>query len=552
MHVLRRVLPVALLGTPVSDPAAAEAPASSPIRFREIAGESGVHFRFQNGSRGRHDLPEVMGGGVALIDLDADGWPDIYFCNGGPIDPQESGADPPCRFYRNNGDGTFSDRTATADAPGPRYAMGVAVGDFDGDGRDDLFVTGWRDQRLYRNLDGVRFVDVTERAGVTSNRWSTSAAFADLDRDGDLDLFVTNYVDYDPAQAPYCSAPDGKRDYCGPEDFPAQPDRLYRNNGDGTFTDVSTASGVAQSDGRGLGVLIANWCGDSLLDIFVANDGSACKLYENKGGLRFEDTAVTAGVAVDGQGRPLAGMGVARGDINGDGHPDLVATNFLGRSTIAFEAQGNGSYIDASTVLGLTSTTRGVLGFGVALEDFDGDGRLDLFQANGHVLDRARLGVPFAMRPTLLRNDGRRFMDVPDQADPWFGRQMLGRGVAVGDLDRDGRPDVVINSLDAPAAILHNDSPGGHWLILELVGRSPRSAVGASVRALVDGRAIVRDLSAGGSYLSASDRRLFIGLGGSKHVKRLEVQWPSGKVEVWSDLEAGQSLKLTEGTGRSR
>ncbi len=449
--------------------------------FRDVAAEANVNFRFDAGSRGKHDLPEIMGGGVALIDADGDGRLDLYFCNGGPIAPDAEGDDPPCRLYRNDGGGRFTDITDRAGAPGPRYAMGAAVGDYDGDGRDDLFVSGWGDQRLYRNAGG-RFDDVTDAAGLASDLWSTSAAFADLDDDGDLDLYVASYVRYDPKTAPYCAAPDGQRDYCGPEVFPAQPDRLYRNNGDGTFTDVSDDAGIALPGGRGLGVLIADMTGDRRLDVFVANDGTPCWLFENHGGLRFEEVGVTAGVAVDGSGQALSGMGIARGDVDGDRQPDLLVSNFHGRSTIGFQAIAPGEYRDASRTFGLTVTTS-VLGFGLGLADFDNDGDLDLLQANGHVLDRARLGEPLAMRPLLLRNARGRFEDVSATAGPWFRQPILGRGVAVGDLDGDGRPDAVVAALDAPAAVLRNVSTAGHFLTLELVGKPPacRQPIGAKV-----------------------------------------------------------------------
>ena len=526
-------------------------PAEPKLAFREAAIAAGLTFQFDSGTRGKHDLPEIMGGGVALLDVDGDGFLDVYLCNGGPIEPKPGQFDPPCRLFHNKGNGTFEDWTVRAGCPGPAYAMGAAVGDYDGDGRDDLFVTGWREQRLYRNEGDSRFADVTARAGLASDRWSTSAAFADLDRDGDLDLFVANYVAYDAASAPFCAAPDGKRDYCGPEDFPGQAPRLYRNNGDGTFTDVSKTAGVDRAGGRGLGILIADLTGDGRLDVFVANDGTPCWLFANRGDLVFEEIGATAGVAVDGVGDMLAGMGVALGDVDDDGRADLLVTNFYGRATIGFQNLGQGVFRDASSEWGLRTLTRRVLGFGLALEDFDGDGALDLLQANGHVLDRERLGEPFAMRPTLARNVNGRFVDASESAGAWFAQKRLGRGVAVGDLDGDGRPDVVVNGLDSPAALLHNET-GARFVTLELIAKPPshRSAVGARVKAWIGGRTVVREVIGGGSYLSASSRRISLGLGGASKVSRLEVTWPSGRVETWNDVGASGVMRIEEGKGR--
>jgi enediyne biosynthesis protein E4 len=529
----------------------------SPIVFRDVAASAGVSFRFETGSRGQHDLPEIMGGGVALFDADGDGRLDVYFCNGGPIDVlQLNRPDPPCRLYRNTGGWQFEDVTDRAGAPGPSYAMGAAVGDYDGDGRLDLFVTGWRDQRLYHNRGGGRFADVTRQAGLISDLWSTSAAFADLDGDGDQDLFVANYVAFDPQTAPFCAAPDGRRDFCGPEDFPAQSDRLYRNNGDGTFTDVSKTAGLDLPEGRGLGVLIAELTGDHRPDLYVANDSSPCWLFANQGDLHFEEIGEEAGVARDGHGEVLSGMGVAVGDLDSDGLSDLAVANFHERSTIVFRAQGQprGTYRDATSWLGLTAATRHVLGFGLALADFDGDGRVDLMQTNGHVLDRARLGTPFSMRPTLLRNTGvPPLQDVSSTAGAWFDRPILGRGLAVGDLDDDGRPDVVAAALDAPAALLQNLSNGGRFLNIELVDRHGRPAFGARVRVTAGGRIQVGQLVAGGSYLAVSEPVVGFGLGDAKNVARIEVDWPWGPSEAWNrpELPARGRLRLVQGTGRA-
>jgi hypothetical protein len=524
------------------------------IVFREVPAASGIVFRFDNGSRGLHDLPEIMGGGVAIFDADGDGQLDVYFCNGGPIDAAPGKPDPPCRLYRNKGGWQFEDITDRAGAPGPSYAMGAAVGDYDADGRLDLFVTGWRDQRLYRNLGGGRFVDVTRGAGLTSENWSTAAAFADLDGDGDQDLFVANYLEFDPKSPPFCAAPDGRRDYCGPEDFPAQADRLYRNNGDGTFTDVSKSAGIDLREGRSLGVIVAELTGDHRPDIYVANDSSPCWLFANRGNLRFEEIGEESGLARDGRGEVLSGMGVALGDLDGDGLCDLAVTNFHDRSTIAFRAQGRprGAYRDASSWLGLIAATRRVLGFGVALVDFDGDGHVDLLQTNGHVLDRGRLGIPFAMRPMLLRGAGAPLQDVSSTAGDWFDRPILGRGLAIGDLDGDGRPDVAAAALDAPAALLQNISRGGHFLNLELLDRTGRPAFGARVRVTAGGRIQVGELVAGGSYLAVSEPRVCFGLGQATVVGRIEVDWPWGASEAWSrrELPTRGPVRLVQGTGR--
>lgn len=525
--------------------------AEPAIVLREVDAEHGVDFRYFDGSRLRPDLPRIMGGGLALIDIDGDGRLDLYLCNGGPIDPSPvDPTDPPCRLFRQAPTGRFVDVTGLAGAPGPSYAMGTAVADFDGDGLDDLFVTGWRDQRLYRNLGG-RFEDVTERAGLRSDLWSTAAAWADLDDDGDLDLVVINYVDFDPIESPRFYAPDLRPDYGGPEDFPAQPDRLYRNNGDGTFAEIGKEVWGKWPDAPGLGVLVADLTGDPRPDLFVANDGTACRLFENLGGLRFRQVAVSAGVAFDGKGEVLAGMGVASGDLNNDGRVDLVVGNLLGRGTVVFGGLGDRGFADVSAVLGVTAATRNVTGFGLALVDLDADGRLDLVQANGHVQDRERLGIPFAMPPTVLRGLGSALRDVSEIAGPRASRRVLGRGLAVGDLDRDGRPDLVLTSLDASPTILRNASKGKP-IALELVGRSKRARVpfGARVRAIAGGRTLVRDLPGGGSYLSSSEPRIYLGLGEATRIDRLEVTWPSGKTERWSDLKVSDKLRIVEGTGK--
>ena len=520
--------------------------------FEDMTARSGVRFRFDSGNRGKHDLPEIMAGGLALFDANGDGRLDVYLCNGGPIqaEAKADANDPPSRLFLNLGNWRFEDVTNTAGAPGPGYAMGTAVADVDGDGNVDLFVTGWGGQRLYRNLGNARFEDVTQKAGLTDKGWSSSAVFADLDADGDPDLYVCHYVNYDAARPPYCSAPDGKRDYCGPEVFKAQGHRLYRNNGQGSFEDVSREAGLLGLEGRGLGVLAADLTDDGRLDLFVANDGSACWLLENQGCLKFKEIAADAGVAYNGRGEALAGMGVALGDVDGDSQADLLATNFHERGTVAWRCLEPGLFRDDSDSLGLRAATRQVLGFGLALADFDGDGDLDLLQANGHVLDRERLGVPLAMRPLYLTNEAQRFKDASTQAGPAFTRKMLGRGVAVGDLDNDGRPDAVIATLDGPPLLLRNrSSQSGVTIVPRTRERNGQVPIGVRVRTQFQGQTRVRVLAGGGSYLATSAPEIHLPVGPAGKVEKLEVLWPSGTTEIWENLDGGRRLMLREGTG---
>ena len=428
--------------------------AAASIDFRDVAQESGVSFRFDTGSRGKHDLPEIMGGGLALFDADGDGRLDIYLCNGGPIEPGPGTPDPPCRLFRNLGDWHFEDTTDRAAAPGPSYAMA----------RLSAITTATAESTCLLPAGAIRdFIAISEgvasRMSLSVRAWcqvsgarrrhsqiSTATATWTCTWPT-ISILMRNHLLFRGSRRP--------RDYCGPEDCAAQPDRLYRNNGDGTFTDIATLAGIDQPDGRGLGVLIAELTGDDRPDVFVANDGTSCWLFANRGNMHFEEIGATAGLARDGQGRALAGMGVATGDVNGDGRCDLLVTNFFGRSTIGFVAQANPTrgYRDGTSRFGLAAATRQVLGFGIILADFDGDGWADLIQTNGHVLDRVRLGIPLAMRPTLLGNKIGRFDDPASDRVGWFDRPILGRGLAVGDLDGDGRPDLVASSLDAPPAL---------------------------------------------------------------------------------------------------
>jgi tetratricopeptide (TPR) repeat protein len=543
---------------PDRSPQMAAQPDSGP-RLEEIAEQSGVRFQYESGATPDLFIGDTMGGGVALFDYDDDGWLDLYFVNGCPLPFDRQSPPRPNMLYRNRGDGTFEEVTERAGVAGRGYGMGCAVGDFDNDGHDDLFVTGLSQTVLYRNRGDGTFEDVTNRAGVSSSRWTTAAGFADLDGDGDLDLVVVTYVEADPEDVVECRDKSGKPIHCQPERFPAQFDQLFCNNGDGTFTDVSREAGIEIPQGKGLGLAIADLDGDGRLDLFVANDGTANFLFRNRGGLHFEEVGLTAGVAYDGTGHPTASMGVVAEDLNGDGRIDLFHTNFINQANTLRWNLG-GQFVDATLAANLAAPSRSRTGFGTVALDVDNDGTLDLFVANGHTDDQPWLNTPMAQTAQLfLGREHGRFAWAGPEVSPYFSRPVVGRGVAAGDLDNDGRVDLVVVHRDAPAAVLRNVSRSGHWLGLRLRGtRSARSPVGARVVCRAGGRSAVRWVTSGTSYLSASDPRLWFGLGSARSVEYLEVRWPSGRVQAWSNLPADQILDLQEGdnpvvpTGRSR
>jgi hypothetical protein len=461
------------------------------------------------------------------------------------------------RLYRNRRDGTFEDvteRARIASFPGG-YGMGVAVGDYDNDGRPDLFVTRWRSYALYHNRGDGTFEDVTARAGFGGDRdWPTSAAFADLDNDGDLDLYVCHYLSYNRATPRRCAHPDSPSVHeCNPLDFPALPDHVFRNDA-GRFVDVTGPAGFVDPDGRGLGVVAADLDGDNRVDLFVANDMTANYLFHNLGDFRFEEVGAAAGVAAGADGGFKAGMGIACGDLDGDGLPDLGVTNYFGESTTFYRNLGNGAFADHTAAIGLLAPSRPLLGFGVAFLDVNSDGWLDLLSANGHVLD-ARPRFPWMMPLHLmLGSPGGVLTDGSEKAGSAFQAMHLGRGLAAGDLDHDGRLDVLVVAQNEPLVYLHNETTrGGHFLTIELEGtRSNRDSVGARVTLLCDGRRRMALRLGGGSYLSAADPRLHFGLGDAKHVQSVEVRWPSGRVDRFGSLRADTAYHLREGSAEAR
>ncbi len=518
-------------------------------------------FAYDRGVTGSAWPVETTGGGVGLLDYDGDGRLDLFFAQGGPLIPARadgrgsgsaSQSDSTDVLLRNLGGGRFEDVSALAGLTPQGYGQGVAVADYDGDGDPDVYVTRYGRNTLWRN-DGGRFTDATAEAGVACGRWSLGAAFADYDGDGDLDLFVANYFSFDPARAPFHRNPKtGAADYGMPSNHPGQPDVLYRNDGGGRFTDVTARAGVA-GHGRGMGVLAADLNDDGRVHFLVANDAECNALWINRGDGTFEDGAEASGLAVNGDGRPEANMGIAHGDSDGDARPDVVITHFFGERTTLWRAcreSADGlTYRDASCEVGLLAHTRNLTGWGTVFADFDNDRSLDLVVTNGHIRREPAQTFPYENPPILFRNRGSgRFTNVSADAGPYFQAFHMGRGLACGDLDDDGDLDLVVVHHDAPSVILWNESRRrGNWLMVRLRGRAPnRDAVGARLSARVGPHTLVRTVDGGGSYISASERRVHFGLGDATRLDRLEVRWPSGRVEVRCDLPANKILEWAE------
>ncbi len=524
---------------------------SAPPAFTDDAEAVGLRFRFENGATPSRQIPETMSGGVGLLDYDGDGWLDVYLVQGGPFPPDPTAPHSGDRLFRNRGDGTFADATTASGIANltQGYGHGVAVGDYDNDGHPDLFITRWRAYALYRNQGDGTFRDVTQVAGLGGDRdWPTSAAFADLDGDGDLDLYVCHYLQWDAEHPQICFDEEKKKNsYCAPQRFHHLPDHLFRNDC-GRFVDVTNEAGINDWHGQGLGVVAADLDDDGWVDLFVANDQSPNYFFRGRGGLKFEEMAEISGLAANAYGGLQAGMGVACGDLNGDGRPDLGVTNFYNESMTFYHNLGGGVFTDHTGEIGLAVPTRYRLGFGTAFLDVDNDGHLDIAIANGHVND-FRPEIPYAMAAQLLvGSEGGKLTDVSDRAGaPW---QVLrvARGLAAGDLDNDGRIDLLLVAQGGPLAYLHNQTAGGHALTLRLEGRtSNRDAVGARVTVVAGGRRQVAWRFGGGSYQSASDPRLHFGLGDAGQIESIEVAWPSRRVDRFGPLAVDAGYLLKEG-----
>ena len=533
-------------------------PQSSPVTFVDVARSSGIVFCHDNAASPEKFLIETMGSGCAWIDYDRNGLLDIFLVNGAATAVHHPEVPPRSALYRNNGDGTFTDVTLKAGVSAAGlFGMGVAVGDYDNDGFPDLFVLGYGSCILYHNNGDGTFTDVTTRSGVkNSGRWASSAAWFDYDNDGRLDLVIANYVDWSPERNFYCGdRGPGMRSYCHPDDFHGEPPSLYHNNGDGTFTDVSKASGMGKKGGNGLGVVTFDYDNDGWQDIFIANDHMPNFLFHNNRDGTFREVGYLAGVAVSADGQFEAGMGTDAADTTGNGRLDLVVGHLDMQLARVYQNQGDQTFEDATLRSKISYSTYHMSTFGTRLMDYDNDGARDLFMANGHVLDnieRYRSETHYAEPKLMFRNVGHGvFENVSDRLGADFQLPRVSRGAAVGDFDNDGDLDILINNNGQPPQLLRNDGGNAnHWLEILLIGtKSNRDGVGARVKVRA-GDLISYDQRKGGmSYQSAQDPRLHFGLGNRAMVDELEILWPSGMVTKLSGVKSDQIIAVEEGVG---
>jgi hypothetical protein len=529
------------------------------VRFEDVAARAGLSQPTVFGGRSENKyILETTGCGVAFFDYDNDGWQDIFLVNGRTLEGKDSPS-PTNRLLRNNRDGTFTDATEKAGLIKTGWGQGVCVGDFDNDGFDDLLITYWGRNVLYHNNGDGTFTDVTKQARLFSEevRWGSGCAFVDYDRDGFLDLFVTNYLDFDPKSAPLPGSSGcthrGLPVNCGPRGLPKAKSYLYRNNGDGTFTDVTVSSGIANAPASySLGVLVADFNNDSYPEIYVSNDTEPSYLFWNKGDGTFAEGGMTAGVATSEDGRNQAGMGVTAGDFDRDGFLDIFKTNFSDDLPNLYRNSGQGFFEEVTKSMGLGLNSL-YLGWGCGFFDADNDGWPDILYVNGHVypeVDRLKTAVQYKQRMVLYHNlQGLRFQDVSKLAGPAFSESLAARGCAFGDFDNDGSVDVVVNPInDVPRLLKSRGNTGNNWIKLKLVGtKSNRSAIGARVRCVTGDHQQIDEVRSGGSFMSQNDLRIHFGLGKAKLVDLLEVSWPSRQVDRFRNTGANQIITIREG-----
>ena len=532
-------------------------PVAGPIVFEEIAQRAGLDFLSNSSPTPNKNQPETMVAGVALFDYDNDGYLDVYFVNGAAIPSlKKEGPAYWNRLYHNNRDGTFTDVTARAGVAGAGYGIGVAVGDYDNDGWPDLYVVNVTKNQLFRNNHDGTFTDVTDQAGVGGGMldgkkmWSVSALWLDYNNDGLPDLFVSNYCKWEVNKDPFCGPRSDQRSYCHPNNYAPLPNTLYRNNGDGTFTDVSAETGVSRHYGKGMGAVMADYDGDGFMDIFVANDTLPNFLFHNIGGKRFEEVALESGVAYPESASAISGMGADFRDVDNDGRPDLWHTAIENESFPLYLNRG-GDFLEV-TGKSLLLKTRTMSGWSNGIFDFDNDGWKDLFVARGNVLDNVTMfsNRRYEEPNSVFRNLGNgRFQDVSAEAGADFQKAASHRGAAFGDIDNDGRVDVVVNVLNGKAKYFHNLSrPDRHWILLKLVGKkSNRMGLGAQIRITgEDGLKQYNQVTTAVGYACSSDPRVHFGLGASKTVREIEIKWPSGIRQTLRNIAADQILTIEE------
>jgi enediyne biosynthesis protein E4 len=529
-----------------------------PGKFLDVTAALGIHFQHVASHTSKKYLIETMGPGVALFDFDNDGRVDIFLVNGAPIPnpsakgsiPQKSGPQDWNRLYHQKADGTFEDVTEKAGLQGSGYGMGVSVGDYDNDGYEDLYVTAYGGNKLYHNNGNGTFTDVTEQAGIGGSGWSTSAAWVDLDNDGLLDLVVLRYVQWDFNDVWCGERKPEYRAYCHPDVFQPIAPLVYHNEGNGHFTEVSQKIGL-NKPGKGLGIALADYDGDGRIDLLIANDSMFEFLFHNKGDGTFEEVGLVASVAADGDGHTFAGMGVDFSDYNNDGLPDVVITDLAGQMYALYRNNGAGSFDYVSYPSGLARLTRLHSGWGVRLLDYDNDGWKDLLIAQGHDLDTIELTNPnvrYREPMMLLRNTGQGFVDISAESGDVFKQAWVGRGMATGDINNDGRIDAVVTTNGGPAYVLRNDTvTANHWLELNLVGhRSNRDGIGAVVKVTTTDVSQYATVSTAGSYLSSSDKRVHFGLGANTNAQAVQIRWPSGVVQELTNVHGDQLLRVDE------
>ena len=541
---------------PSKEPAKAALPASA-IQFENTIEQSKIRFKLRNSATPQRYTFETMTGGIAVFDYNNDGLLDIFFTNGAAI-PSLEKSDPSYsnRLFRNNGDGTFTDVTEKAGVQGSGYSMGVAAGDYDNDGFVDLYVTGVNRNQLFHNNGDGSFTDVTEKAGVggfvpkLGKAWSVAAGWFDYNNDGRLDLFVVNYLNYNIKTATHC-VQQGLPSYCSPVDFLGMPNILYRNNGDGTFTDVSETSHIAKYVGKGMGVAFADYDDDGFTDIFVSNDTFENYLFHNNRDGTFTNVALLAGVAYSAYGNAIAGMGADFRDVDNDGRPDIFETAMYREGFPLYKNSGDGQFQDVSSAAGVSVLTSRSTAWGVGVFDFDNDGYKDLFTANSDILDNAMelAHRPFALPNQVFRNKGDlTFEDLSAKAGASFAVPAAHRGAAFGDLNNDGRIDVVVTVLNgSPEIWMNRSNRQNHWIILKLVGvKSNRDGLGTKVKVTTSLGTQYNHATTAVSYNSSSDKRVHFGLGSAGIVDRIELTWPSGIKQVLKNVKADQILTVTE------